>query len=151
MKGIQVCSNEGPRPFPRGDNYEIVKRHWRNLKIFFSRTTGPFSTQLGTKHPWVKVIQVCSNEEPFNSDKVNNGFFLLSINIMIIMCLLYKTFFLQVSDVAHRPLVSFLLIFSFFYKFKGMGASRNDRSKFQPPATKRDFSILCIICPRVEK
>ena len=27
VKGIQVCSNEGPRPFPRGDNYEIVKIH----------------------------------------------------------------------------------------------------------------------------
>ena len=36
MKRIQVCSNEGPRPFPRGDNYEIAKIHLRNLKIFFS-------------------------------------------------------------------------------------------------------------------
>ena len=27
VKGIQVCSNEGPRPFPRGDNFEIVKIH----------------------------------------------------------------------------------------------------------------------------
>ena len=27
LKGIQVCSNEGPRPFPKGDNYEIVKIH----------------------------------------------------------------------------------------------------------------------------
>ena len=24
---IQVCSNEWPRPFPRGDNYEIAKIH----------------------------------------------------------------------------------------------------------------------------
>ena len=56
VKGIQVCSNEGPRPFPRGDNYEIVKIHWRNLKIFFSRTTGPISAKLGTKYPWVKGI-----------------------------------------------------------------------------------------------
>ena len=30
VKGIQVSSNEGPRPFPRGDNYEIAKMHWRN-------------------------------------------------------------------------------------------------------------------------
>ena len=30
VKGIQVCSNNGPRLFPRGDNYEIVKIHWRN-------------------------------------------------------------------------------------------------------------------------
>ena len=63
-KGIQVCSNEGHRPFPRGDNYEIVKIHWWNLKIFFSRTTGPISTKLGIKHPRVKGIQVCSNEGP---------------------------------------------------------------------------------------
>ena len=32
------------------------------LKMFFSRTTGPISTKLGTKHPWGKLIQVCSNE-----------------------------------------------------------------------------------------
>ena len=35
-------------------------------------------------HPWVKWIQVCSNEEPFNSRKVN-VYFLISINIMIII------------------------------------------------------------------
>ena len=34
------------------------------LKIFFSITTEPFPTKLGTKHPWVKGIQVCSNEGP---------------------------------------------------------------------------------------
>ena len=54
LKGIQVCSYEGPRPFPRGDNCEITKIHWRNFKIFFSRITGPISTKLGTEHPWVK-------------------------------------------------------------------------------------------------
>ena len=40
--------------FPRGDYYEIAKIHGRNLKIFFSRTTGPILTTFGTKHPWVK-------------------------------------------------------------------------------------------------
>ena len=34
------------------------------LKIFFSRTTGPIWTKLGTKYPWVKGIQVCSKEVP---------------------------------------------------------------------------------------
>ena len=53
-----------PGLFQRGDNYEIAKIHWWNLKIFFSRTTGPISTKLGTMHPWVKGFQVCSNEEP---------------------------------------------------------------------------------------
>ena len=63
VQGIQVCTNEGPRPFPRGDYFEIVKTHWWKLKIF-SRTTEPISTKLGTKHPWVKGIQVYSNEGP---------------------------------------------------------------------------------------
>ena len=35
-----------------------------HIFIIFSRTTGPISTKLGTKHPWVKGIQVCSNEGP---------------------------------------------------------------------------------------
>jgi hypothetical protein len=29
---------------------------------FFSRTTGPNSTRLGTNHPWVEGFQVCANE-----------------------------------------------------------------------------------------
>ena len=32
VMGIQVSSNEGPRPIPRGDNYRIVKIHEGNLK-----------------------------------------------------------------------------------------------------------------------
>ena len=35
-----------------------------HIFIFFSRTSGQISTKLGTKHPYVKGIQVCSNEEP---------------------------------------------------------------------------------------
>ena len=61
----QVCSNEGSRHFPSGDNYEIAKLPWQIFKIYFiSRTTGPISTKLGTNYPWVKGIQVCLNEEP---------------------------------------------------------------------------------------
>ena len=33
------------------------------------------STKFGTKHPWVNGIQVCSNEELYNSRKEDNGFF----------------------------------------------------------------------------
>ena len=39
-----------------GNNYERMKIHWRNLKIVFSRTTGPISTKFGAMHPWVKRI-----------------------------------------------------------------------------------------------
>ena len=59
--------------FSRGDDYEIAIIHWRNFQIIFSRTAGPISTKLGTRHSWMKGIQVFSNEKPFNS--VNNGFF----------------------------------------------------------------------------
>ena len=33
-------------PFSRGDNYEIAKIHWRNLKNIFLRTFGPILTKL---------------------------------------------------------------------------------------------------------
>ena len=36
MIEFQVCFNEGPCPFPRGDNNKITKVHSRNLQIFFS-------------------------------------------------------------------------------------------------------------------
>ena len=64
LKGIQVCSNEGPSPFPRGENYEITKIHCQNLKIFFWRTTGPISTKLSTKHPWVKDSNLFKRKAP---------------------------------------------------------------------------------------
>ena len=66
----------------KGDNFEIAKITWRNIKFFFSRTTGPISTKLGRMHPWVKGIQVCSNEAALNFYKIDNRFFLL-INVMI--------------------------------------------------------------------
>ena len=41
VKKIQVCSIEGPRPFPRGDYNEIAKNNWR-LLFFYFRTTWLF-------------------------------------------------------------------------------------------------------------
>jgi hypothetical protein len=61
MNGIQVCSYKGPGPLQRGDNHKNVKMWWGHLKIF-SRTTGSILTRLGTDCPYVKGIQVCSNE-----------------------------------------------------------------------------------------
>ena len=62
MKGIQVCSNEGSA-LVQG---EIITKQRKCIdvffKLFFSRITGPISTKLGTMPPWVKGIQVCSNE-----------------------------------------------------------------------------------------
>jgi hypothetical protein len=75
VKGIQVCSNNGPGPLQRGDNHKNVKMGWGHLKIF-CRTIGPILTRLGTNHPWVKGIQIISKEgdNPFqrgdNSERV---------------------------------------------------------------------------------
>ena len=63
-EGLQVCSNEGDCPSPRGDNSKRVKIHWKFLKIFFSRTSRPISIKLGTNHPRVKGILNSSNKGP---------------------------------------------------------------------------------------
>jgi hypothetical protein len=63
-KRIQVYSNEGERPSPRGDNSKKNKNTTKFFKILYSRTTRPNSIKLGTNYPWVKVIQVCSKKEP---------------------------------------------------------------------------------------
>ena len=61
----------------------VVGQTDKILKIFFSRTTEPISIKFVTKHPWVKGIQVCSNEELINSHKINN---VLVVNL-IFLCL----------------------------------------------------------------
>ena len=57
VKGIQICSNEGPRPSQRGGNWKN-KNNLRSLNVFFSRTTALISTKPGTAHPWVKGIKI---------------------------------------------------------------------------------------------
>jgi hypothetical protein len=73
VKGIKVCSNKGPDPLLRGNNYENVKMGWGHLKIFFSRTTGPILTRLDISHPWGEGIQVCSNEGDCLSPRGENS------------------------------------------------------------------------------
>jgi hypothetical protein len=72
MKGNQVCSNKGPGPLQRGDNHKNVEMGRDHLRIF-SRTIGPILTRLGTNHPWVEGIQVCSNEGDSPSPKGDNS------------------------------------------------------------------------------
>ena len=83
-------------PFFKGRLLCNCKKTKQNLE-FFSRTTGPISTKLATVHPWVKGIQVCSNEEPFNPHKV------VSFNQHYDnhMCISIFKKFSQVSIVAH--------------------------------------------------
>jgi hypothetical protein len=35
VKGIQVCSNEGPGSLQRGDHHKNIKKGLGHLKIFF--------------------------------------------------------------------------------------------------------------------
>jgi hypothetical protein len=46
---------------------------WGHLKIFFSRTIGAILTRLGTNYPWVKGIQICSNEGDNPSPRGDNS------------------------------------------------------------------------------
>jgi hypothetical protein len=46
---------------------------WGHLKIFFSRTVGPILTRLGTNHPWVKGIQICSKKGDILSPRGDNS------------------------------------------------------------------------------
>jgi hypothetical protein len=41
VKGILNCSNKGPGPLQRGDNYRNAKMGWSHLEIFSSTTTEP--------------------------------------------------------------------------------------------------------------
>ena len=59
VKGVQVCSFEGPRHFPRGNHSEIANRGkhqgdiiMKQRKIYsrIYRTPMPISIKLGTKH-----------------------------------------------------------------------------------------------------
>jgi hypothetical protein len=73
MKEIQVCTNKGPDPLQRGNNHKNIKMLWGYLIIFFSRTTRPILTRLGTNHTWVKEIQVSSNEGDNPSPRRDNS------------------------------------------------------------------------------
>jgi hypothetical protein len=66
VKGTQVCLNKGQNPLQRGDYHENVKVRWGHLKIF-SRTIWPILTRFGTNCPWVKGIQISSEEGDENS------------------------------------------------------------------------------------
>ena len=63
VMGIQVYSNEGLCPFPRGDNKEI-ENTLTNLKNLLLKNHRANFNQLGTKHPWMMGNHVCSNERP---------------------------------------------------------------------------------------
>ena len=82
---------KGPTFFSRGKSENTLTKF---LNLLLNRWVD--FNRIGTKHSCVKGIQVCSNEEQFNSHKVSNVFFLLLIKVIINsnrMCLLIWTVF----------------------------------------------------------
>ena len=83
------------------------------LKIFFSRTAGPISTQLGTDHPLVKGTQGLTNKD---HSVIKKEMFVFSspnqcydIIIALSKCVYWFDLVSQVSNVTHGPLVIWLL------------------------------------------
>ena len=70
-----LYSKEGACPFSKRNNKIKVKIHWRDSRIFFSRTTGPISTELGKNNHFVDFM---SGYVPFqnknNSDEAKINF-----------------------------------------------------------------------------
>ena len=82
--------------FFQGERIRKLLKYIDEIKKFFSRTTEPISNKLGTKHLWVKGIQVSSDEEPINSHKVYNGVFSsLNQRYDIIICVYDLNCFLR--------------------------------------------------------
>ena len=94
-EGIQISSNKGHSHFQGGDNYEIAKKNWQNLKIFL-RTTKPISTKLGTMHLWWRRKRGWSFSSP------NQRYEIITA---LSKCVYWFKQVSQVSDVAHGPLV----------------------------------------------
>ena len=75
MQGNQVCSNEGPHPFQRGDNYEIVKNTLTKLKNLLLQNHWANFNQTWHKASLFEWDLILFKEEPFKSHKDNNVFF----------------------------------------------------------------------------
>ena len=58
-KMIQVCCNDGPRPFSPEQN---KWRLYRRVSLFVVVFSSSAPLELNKNHPWVKGIRVCSND-----------------------------------------------------------------------------------------
>jgi hypothetical protein len=68
MKEIQVCSNKGPGPLLRGDNYKNVRLGWGLLQNHLANFN-----QTWHKSSLGEGIQVCSNEGDCPSPRGDNS------------------------------------------------------------------------------
>ena len=104
VKGILGYSNEWPRSFLMGDNYEIA-----NIWKFTSpESLGKFRPN----NPWVKETQCFANNDHIKEEIII--FFSPDQHYYIIIalrkCVYWFELGSQMSDVAHGPLVLYVLI-----------------------------------------
>ena len=75
VNGVSSLFNQRILPYFQGD---IIKNSENTCTLMkfknLLQTIGPILTKLGTMHPWLKGIQVCSNDGPFNCHIEKNGF-----------------------------------------------------------------------------
>ena len=72
VKGIQVCSNEGSFPFPRGDNYKLVKNTLMKFKIHLLRNQWVNFNQILHKASLGEGCISLFNEGPHIFPRVDN-------------------------------------------------------------------------------
>ena len=87
-------------PFPWGDNYEIAKIHWQNLKK--KGSSGSILIYLCTKRYWVNGIQVFASKDNAVLEKEVIVFFSVSSSYLPLCFLIVNVS--QVSDMAHESL-----------------------------------------------
>ena len=82
----------------------MAKIHWRNLKILFSRSTGPISTKLGTKRPFGVGTQSFTKHLILKKEIM--VFFIApdqryDITIALLQCIYWLELVSQVNDGPH--------------------------------------------------
>ena len=102
-KGIQVCSNQRPRPVPREDYSDIVKTYWWLLQSSLSKY------QPNLVHSILgDCIHVYTNERPFSPQKASNDswtFFYLT-NVLVKSQLCSSLLFLRWAICPMSPLIN---------------------------------------------
>ena len=103
VNGIQVCTNEWPHPFPRGDNYKIAKIH--RQKFSSQEPLGQFEWNLTQSSLWWRGF---TNKE-YSIIKKQMIYFSTpnqryDVIIALSKCVYWFILVSKVSDVAHGSL-----------------------------------------------
>ena len=102
MKGILVCFNEGPHPFPRGDNSKIAIVHLGKLEVSDNFSQTCYNASLGEGNSslfkWKDTFPLSGDKRDLYPTFSYNHRFAQSCSLLGNVSL--------VSNVAHGPLVN---------------------------------------------